>query len=55
MSRKDYILIASILNQVRYERDRSTIDRAIDLFCDALVKDNPNFNRNKFINACKET
>jgi hypothetical protein len=53
MTRKDYQLIADVLSKftaeggVTIERDAMAYDLA-----DALAKDNPRFNRHRFLVAC---
>ncbi len=51
MSRKDYVLIAQVINNAK---GYLTTDQVEDLtyeFCSALKHDNPNFNRDMFTKA----
>ena len=60
MTRKDYVLIASMIRGVR--ETESTIDSGqpgvqvldimADRFADELACDNPRFNRSRFMLAC---
>lgn len=57
MTRKDYILIARVFRQAQEDNygDSSAnagIEYASDLLADALAKENPRFDRDKFIKAC---
>ena len=63
MTRKDYILIANALRDARAkirqcEPEESLADLcdgvsyAIDYITDALARDNPRFDRAKFLEAC---
>jgi hypothetical protein len=57
MTRKDYVKIAEAVNESRcrevgsfnvvYEED------LIENLCSVFEQDNPNFDRNKFVEACK--
>jgi hypothetical protein len=51
MTKKDYILVARTINKFLQEGD---IYAMIDDFCLGFLKDNPRFDRDKFINACWE-
>lgn len=62
MSRKDYILIAEALRQLRLDLTRSSsvdyiinnvLDETAIALADALQRDNDRFNRQRFIEACK--
>ena len=57
MTRKDYILIAKAFRQAQEDNygDSSAnagIEYASDLLADALAKENPRFDKDKFIKAC---
>lgn len=54
MTKKDYELIAKVLSQKVNKRRGIGGETAeiIYLFCTSLEKDNPKFNREKFIIAC---
>lgn len=56
MSKKDYELIASVLN--RFWREKAHSERTLNLlstmsitFSDALAEDNPRFDKQRFISA----
>jgi hypothetical protein len=58
MTRKDYILIAAALNEARTQfpterpdAEQQSEDDAYSV-ADALAKDNPRFNRARFLGAC---
>lgn len=51
MTRKDYIVIADILNLFRDEIDRGTLLEMINEFSDMFLEDNKNFNSKKFAEA----
>ena len=60
MTRKDYISIANILNDYLKEFNSETRpsfvaefdDALVNPFIDLLANDNPNFNKDKFWEAC---
>ena len=56
MTRKDYILIASIIQDAEINRHESTPRITFYFlahnFADMLARDNPHFNRAKFLKAC---
>lgn len=59
MTRKDYVLIAAALHQARarqFQADRAqgfeAIGHAADILADVLAKDNPRFDRSRFLAAC---
>lgn len=56
MTRKDYVLIAAVLNGLFTEYPRSFGDIAkpalVNRLATALEADNPNFDRDKFVAAC---
>ncbi len=47
MTKKDYVKIAAVL------RDTTAPDYIVDAFADMLARDNPAFDRARFIAACK--
>jgi hypothetical protein len=51
MTKKDYIRVAHTINRFLQEEN---IDAMINDFCLWFLKDNPRFNKDKFINACFE-
>lgn len=57
MTRKDYILIARALADSRptvgYERNLLTWNCTARLLADALAADNPRFDREHFLRACR--
>jgi len=60
MTRKDYVLIASLISEVRYEGALSTtttwqkaLDRVSASICEALETENPRFDATKFLSACQ--
>lgn len=60
MTKKDYELIAGIIRNANHTatkfKDTSGESMLVHLtleFCDELVKENPRFNRELFLNACK--
>lgn len=60
MTRKDYVLIAEAmafainsLSDVQFEKCNAGWERSIIVLADYLQADNPNFDRQKFISACK--
>lgn len=50
MTRKDYIIIAEAINKAETEAESKT--SVAYVLADALQKDNPLFDRQKFIKAC---
>lgn len=53
MTRKDYVLIASILKDSEGNIiDDMARDALADMFADALEDENPRFDREKFLRAC---
>lgn len=57
MTKKDYELIASnIYRQIQICKERgydaSQIEMLVYEFCNDLEKDNPKFNRKKFVEVC---
>jgi len=49
MTRKDYVLIATVVKQIKDSHSR--LMTAVD-FATLLEKDNPRFNTGKFMEAC---
>lgn len=61
MTRKDYVLLAAALREARVEVTSNELytvfkgwKRAVDALADALAKDNPRFDRDRFLAACDE-
>jgi len=60
MTRKDYVAIAQIINNYFDKADHhdalvaNVHDFLIDPFIDLLANDNPNFDKEKFWDACTE-
>ena len=55
MSKKDYIIMARLFAEQKGKTDAEAV--LADLiwgFCDMAQKDNPNFNRDRFIAACSK-
>jgi len=56
MTRKDYILISDELyaaRQVDYDKHAvNAVDRIIEGLASIFARDNPRFNRTKFLTAC---
>jgi len=55
MTRKDYVLIAGALRKARerYPTPANTAHLCVaDCIADALVGDNPRFDRDRFVEAC---
>ena len=55
MTKKDYVLIASVLNTCIKEHNLqqlAVIDRVITSLAYELAKDNPRFNKDTFYDAC---
>lgn len=57
MTKKDYIRIAKVLNCARQDADDYGaggywVERAATLMADELAKDNPRFDRKRFLAAC---
>jgi hypothetical protein len=52
MTRKDYVETARILNKYKAETNEVIWCDLVDDFSFMFEKDNPNFNSEKFINAC---
>ena len=55
MTRKDYVVIAEILNNFKNEIEMLTFEDLIDEFSEMFSKDNPNFKFDKFYAACTKT
>ena len=53
MTRKDYELIASVIDQLGLDKD--TTDLVANKMADALANTNPRFDRRKFIIRAKAT
>ena len=52
MSRKDFELIASVLNDLQSSIPRESHMTIVHRFADALESTNPRFLHNRFIEAC---
>lgn len=55
MTRKDYILIAETIRVSKLEwagNNNNLVDDISRALADALVKENPRFNRARFLTAC---
>jgi hypothetical protein len=52
MSRKDYIMIAAILNSISKSMDPKVFDLTVVKFCEMFKADNPAFDHVRFIRAC---
>lgn len=56
MSKKDYVLIARVINAQRRHFKHNMAFEALDVISEqlslALAEENPRFNRDKFLNAC---
>lgn len=55
MTRKDYVVIADVLNLFKDEITTLTFEDLIDEFSNMLSADNPNFKFDKFYAACTKT
>lgn len=55
MTRKDFELIAGVLNKADDVADQQTIEALAEMFADVLAKTNPNFNRQRFIATASNT
>lgn len=56
MTKKDYIAIADAIKRARTGADkeeRFAIDIVADNIADVFQKDNPRFNRQRFLEACQ--
>lgn len=51
MTRKDYVKIAKVISTA-WVASQDFRDSIANDFADMLEKDNPNFNRDKFLKAC---
>ncbi len=55
MTRKDYVKVASILNDIAYpSMDFKKFEDLITEFSDMFIMDNPNFSPVQFESACLE-
>jgi len=52
LSKKYYEMIAEIIND-SYDSNINVYNNLINNLCNKLEQDNPNFDRERFINACK--
>jgi hypothetical protein len=55
MTRKDYVVIAEVLNPYKDLVDEFTFQDLVDDFADMFTADNPNFKYEKFYAACTKT
>lgn len=53
MSRKDYELIAGVISNSQGLTRGGIMDTLAERFADELAKENPRFDRAKFLKACK--
>lgn len=53
MTRKDFQLIAEVVILTSEIFDDQTADTIAELFADRLAGTNPNFDRERFLKACK--
>jgi hypothetical protein len=55
MTRKDYRLIAEALRRSPYRKDSFfQWEATVGSIADAMAKDNPRFDRRKFLEACEQ-
>jgi hypothetical protein len=54
MSRKDYIAVATLLNNNKQNITQDAFDVIVDQFCDLFYSDNKNFSPNRFELACNK-
>lgn len=54
MTRKDYVVIADVLNPYKDLVDEFTFQDLVDDFADMFSADNPNFKYDKFREACNK-
>jgi len=52
MTRKDYVLIANLLKNANEDNYDNALTPIIKWFADDLEKDNPRFDRARFLSAC---
>lgn len=52
MTKKDYIAIAKIIYNNQFRIEDIEFYNFVDDFCDYFKQDNPNFNKDKFMEAC---
>ena len=52
MSKKHFEEIASIIKKNNYDQETLALDDVVIDLCNFFLKDNPNFNPNRFIVAC---
>ena len=59
MTRKDYVMIAGIIKDANYTASKFNDTRGAEMLThiaielsDELAKDNPRFNRDRFLDAC---
>jgi hypothetical protein len=52
MTRKDYVLIANLLKNANEDNYDNALTPLIKWFADDLEKDNPRFDRARFLTAC---
>jgi hypothetical protein len=54
MTRKDYVIVADVLNPYKDLMDNFTWEDLINDFSDMFFEDNPNFKYDKFKEACEK-
>ena len=52
MTRKDYVSTANILSNYALELGQGAFEDLVDEFAEMFEADNPNFDTNKFSDAC---
>ena len=52
MTRKDYVMIADVIKNLDECIDSYGLDVLVENMSDALAKDNPRFDRARFLAAC---
>ena len=55
MSKKDFVLIADVINSSRNTENNKLMDEVAVNFANRLKTTNPLFNRDKFLKACGVT
>lgn len=55
MTRKDYVVVADVLNEYKYKMHMLVFEDLIDSFSNMFKSDNPNFRFDKFYEACNKS